>query len=453
MNKNNKPSILIVDDERNTRDIMARFLRTTYNVTLAEDGIRGINILKKNDFDLVLTDMRMPGADGMEVLKATLEKPDVPLCIIMTAYGSVELAVEAVKAGAADFIVKPLNFDHLEVMLERALESRRLKTENRQLKTKLNQGTGEQKIIANSKAMLDVMATVRQIAPSRSTILITGESGTGKEVIAQAIHTLSGRTGRMVAVHCGALPTNLLESELFGHEKGSFTGAVERKQGRFELADNGTLFLDEIGEIEPQVQVKLLRALETRSFERIGGVETVYSDCRLLSATNRDLKQLVAEGSFREDLFYRLDVVSIHLPPLRERQADIPMLIKYFLEQFALENNRKIEGMSEDALAMLCAYEWPGNIRELRNCIERMTVLSSKTNFDVDDIPPMIRDKSGVNLAPALVSNQLLSLDKNEKLLITLALKECNGNRTKAAAKLGISRRPLHRKINNYNLN
>ncbi len=452
MTKKLKPSILIVDDERNTRDVLARFLRINYNVTLAEDGIRGINVLEKNDFDLVLTDMRMPGADGMAVLKATLEKTNVPQCIIMTAYGSVELAVDAVKAGAVDFIVKPLNFDHLEVMLERALEAHRLKTENRRLKTKLNQGTGVQKIIANSKVMLDVMATVRQIAPSRSTILITGESGTGKEVIAQAIHSLSGRKGKMVAVHCGALPANLLESELFGHEKGAFTGAVEQRKGRFELADNGTLFLDEIGEVEPQVQIKLLRALETHSFERLGGVESVYSDFRMITATNRDLKKLVAEGTFREDLFYRLDVVSIHLPPLRERQADIPMLIKYFLEQFARENNRKIDGMSEDALAMLCAYEWPGNIRELRNCIERMTVLSSKTSFDIDDIPPQIRDSSGINLSPMLVSDQLLTLDKNEKLLIIQALKECNGNRTQAAAKLGISRRTLHRKINSYNL-
>jgi two-component system, NtrC family, response regulator AtoC len=377
MTKKIKPSILIVDDERNTRDILSRFLRIRYNVTLAEDGVCGINVLKKNDFDLVLTDMRMPGADGMDVLKATLAKENAPLCIIMTAYGSVKLAVEAVKAGATDFIVKPLNFDHLEVMIERAIEAQRLKKENRQLKTKLNQGTGEQKIIANSKAMQDVMATVRQIAPSRSTIMITGESGSGKEVIAQAIHSLSGRKGRMIPVHCAALSANLLESELFGHEKGAFTGAVDLKQGRFELADNGTLFLDEIGEIEPQVQIKLLRALETRSFERIGGVETIYSDCRLLSATNRDLKQLVDEGSFREDLFYRLDVVSIHLPSLRERQADIPILIKYFLEQFASENGREIIGMSEAALAMLCSYSWPGNIRELRNCIERMTVLSA----------------------------------------------------------------------------
>lgn len=451
MAKKFKPSILIVDDERNTRDILSRFLRIKYNVTLAEDGVCGINILKKNDFNLVLTDMRMPGADGMDVLKTVLAKDNAPPCIIMTAYGSVELAVEAVKTGATDFIVKPLNFDHLEVMIERAIKAQQLKNENRQLRNKLNRGTGEQKIIANSKAMQDIMAIVRQIAPSRSTVMITGESGTGKEVIAQAIHSLSGRKGRMVPVHCAALSANLLESELFGHEKGAFTGAVDQQQGRFELADNGTLFLDEIGDIETPVQIKLLRALETRSFERIGGIETIYSDCRIVTATNRDLKQLVAEGSFREDLFYRLDVVSIQLPPLRDRQADIPLLIKYFLEQFAIENGQEVTGMSEAALNLLCSYDWPGNIRELRNCIERMTVLSNKDMLDVDDVPTIIRDESAVTTAPLLTTDQL-SLDKNEKLLIMHALKESNGNRTKAAEKLGISRRTLHRKINTYNL-
>lgn len=453
MKKNGKPSILIVDDERNTRDIMARFLRPKYEVTLAEDGIKGINILKRHDFDLVLTDMRMPGADGMAVLETVLEKNPAPPCIIITAYGSIESAVKAVKNGAFDFVTKPVNFDHLEILIERAIESQKLKTENRELKNRLNRGMGEQKIIANSKAMQDVLATIRQVAPSRSTVLITGESGTGKELAATAIHELSGRKGKFMPVHCAALPANLLESELFGHEKGAFTGAIEQKKGRFELADGGTLFLDEIGEIDAQIQVKLLRVLETQTFERVGGIEPVYSDTRLLSATNRNLRQMVNEGEFREDLFYRLDVVTVHLPALRERYEDIPLLIKHYMDQFAHENNKPIEGISEEALSMLCAYKWPGNIRELRNCIERMTVLSNKNELGVESIPPNIRNSSGSGgTAVAIPSVKSLDLDKNERALIVKALEECDGNRTHAAEKLGISRRTLHRKLKTYNL-
>ncbi|MFA7231534.1 MAG: sigma-54 dependent transcriptional regulator, partial [Victivallaceae bacterium] len=376
INKKEQPSLLIVDDERNTRDALARYFRSRFDITLAEDGIKGINLLKKHDYDLVLTDLRMPGADGMNVLETALEKDPRPVCIVFTAYGSIESAVTAVKAGAFDFVTKPVNLDKLEIVIDRALESRQLKEENIQLKKKLGRNVEMSGIVAKSQLMHEVLDIVSQVAPTRSTVLVSGESGTGKEVIARAIHQSSGRTGPFVPVHCAALPSNLLESELFGHEKGAFTGAVEQKKGRFELADGGTLFLDEIGEIEPQVQVKLLRVLESRTFERVGGVEPVYTDTRLISATNRDLMKMVEEGKFRDDLFYRLDVVNIKMPPLRERQDDIPILIKNFIDEFSLENGKEIRNISEDAIAALCAYDWPGNIRELRNCIERMLVLS-----------------------------------------------------------------------------
>jgi len=447
-----KMSILIVDDERNTREVMARFLRDNYEVTLAEDGIHALNVLQGENFDLVLTDLRMPGIGGMGVLDATLKKKPSPPCIVITAYGSVENAVKAVKAGAFDFVTKPVNFDQLEIVIQRALESRRLVMENTELKRRLHQHGNGENIISKSAAMRDIMDTVKQVAPSRSTVLITGESGTGKELVAQALHEYSGRTGKLLPVHCAALPANLLESELFGHEKGAFTGAIEQRKGRFELADKGTLFLDEIGEIDQQVQVKLLRALETHSFERVGGSETLYTDTRVVAATNRNLRAMVAEGTFREDLFYRLDVVTIQLPPLRERQDDIPLLVKHFIDEFAAENGKDIASISEEALETLCAYNWPGNIRELRNCIERMVVLSRDEILQKSSVPFHIINQLKNPTGQTVYQPSSLDLDKNEKLLIIKALDECGGNRTKAADQLGISRRTLHRKINQYNL-
>ncbi len=449
--KNSPPAILIVDDERNTREALARYLRPKYEITIAEDGIRGINLIQRNDYDLILTDLRMPGADGMSVLDAALKKKSPPPCIVFTAYGSIETAVSAVKGGAFDFVTKPVNLDRLEIVINRALESKMLKDENRMLRKKLRNEFEIDSIVAKSAPMQEVLETVRQVAPTRSTVLITGESGSGKEVIAQAIHKLSGRKGAIMAVHCAALPPTLLESELFGHEKGAFTGAIEQKKGRFELADNGTLFLDEIGEIEPQIQVKLLRVLETRTFERVGGVEQVFTDTRLISATNRDLHNMVAEGKFREDLFYRLDVVNIHIPPLRERQEDIPILVKTFIDEFAEENGKGRQSISEEALNALCSYKWPGNIRELRNCIERMVVLSRGPLLQLDNVPVGIRGGGGD--APAAMSSPTLDLDRNEKMLILKALEECGDNRTNAAEKLGISRRTLHRKLKEYSIN
>jgi two-component system, NtrC family, response regulator AtoC len=447
MAKKQKTSLLIVDDERNTRDALRRYFCKNFDITTAEDGVIAINLLQNNNYDLVLTDLKMPGADGMSVLDATLGKTPPPNCIVFTAYGSIETAVSAVKAGAFDFVTKPVNLDKLEEVIKRALDARKLAAEippTPESKKEIDLSN----IVAKSQIMQDVIQTVRQVASSRSTILLSGESGTGKEVIAQALHLLSRREGKFVPVHCAALSANLLESELFGHEKGSFTGATDTKYGRFELADGGTLFLDEIGEIAPEIQVKLLRVLETRSFERVGGVESINTKARLISATNRDLMQMVKEGSFREDLFYRLDVVNIKLPPLRERSEDIPVLVEKFIAEFAKDNDKEIKGISDAAMEIIQNYSWPGNIRELRNCIERMVVLCNDDMLDINNLPENVH----TNRLEKSQDENSLDLDKNEALLISKALEECKGNRTLAAQKLGISRRTLHRRLHEYNL-
>lgn len=445
-------SILIIDDERGTREAMGKFLRPDYDVTLAEDGEKGINLLNRNHYDLILSDIRMePGPSGLDVLAASLKLSPPPPCILFTAYGSIETAVEAVKQGAFDFVTKPVNFDRLEIIIRRALESVSLKEENTELKRKLGSSFGVKGMIGNSAKMKNIIETVEQVAPTRTTVLITGESGTGKELVAQAIHQCSGRTGKFVPVHCSALPDNLIESELFGHERGAFTGAVEMRKGRFELAEGGTIFLDEIGEIPLHIQVKLLRVLENRAFERIGGSETIITDARVVAATNRDLKKMVEEGTFREDLFYRLDVVSLEIPPLRERKEDIPLLVKHYLDVFNKENGKDI-GITETAMASLCAYAWPGNIRELRNCVERMVVLCRGKMIELENVPVDVREGVTPGIAKTVLSQPSCDLECNEKMLIERALNECGGNRTKAAEKLGISRRTLHRKLHTYNL-
>ncbi len=445
-------SILIIDDERGTREAMGKFLRLDYDITLAEDGEKGINLLNRNHYDLILSDIRMePGPSGLDVLAASLKLTPPPPCILFTAYGSIETAVEAVKQGAFDFVTKPVNFDRLEIIIRRALESVSLKEENTELKRKLGSSFGVKGMIGNSAKMKNIIETIEQVAPTRTTVLITGESGTGKELVAQAIHQCSGRTGKFVPVHCSALPDNLIESELFGHERGAFTGAVEMRKGRFELAEGGTIFLDEIGEIPLHIQVKLLRVLESRSFERIGGSETIVTDARVVAATNRDLKKMVEEGTFREDLFYRLDVVSLEIPPLRERKEDIPLLVKHYLDVFNKENGKDI-GITETAMASLCAYAWPGNIRELRNCVERMVVLCRGKMIELENVPVDVREGVTPGIAKTVLAQPSCDLECNEKMLIERALNECKGNRTKAAEKLGISRRTLHRKLHTYNL-
>jgi two-component system, NtrC family, response regulator AtoC len=447
-----KPKILLVEDDRNARNGIAKILRSNYDITVAEDGMRGINILNRNDFDIVITDIKMPGADGMTVLQETLKKNPSPLCIIITAYGSIENAVEAIKAGAYDFISKPINIDQLELTLERALESKELKKENEELKKQLNLKHNISSIIGKSAKMEEVTELLKQVAPAKATVLITGESGTGKELAAQAIHSLSGRKGAFVPVHCAALPSNLLESELFGHEKGSFTGAIEKKIGRFEAANKGTIFLDEIGEIDQATQVKLLRVLETKTFERIGSSISFETEARIIAATNKNLEEMVHKGEFREDLYYRLNVLNVEIPPLRDRKDDIPLLVHSFVKQAAAENEKEILTVSEEVINVLLSYNWPGNIRELRNCIERMVVLCREKTINIGNIPPNIIKQVSPELAKKYQPADTLNIEENEKKLIVQALNETSGNRTSAAEKLGISRRTLHRKLNEYDI-
>ena len=387
------------------------------------------------------------------MLKKTLSLPDPPPCILFTAYGSIDTAVEAMKLGAFDFVTKPVDIDQLELRIKRALETRNIKSENAELKRKLDESRQVvPHILGDSPAIRQVMDTVRQVAPTRSSVLIQGESGTGKELVARALHELSGRKGDFVAIHCAAIPETLFESELFGHEKGAFTGAVEQHKGFFEKADGGTIFLDEIGEVPLPVQVKLLRVLETRSFERVGGTQNITVDVRIVSATNRDLELMVASGAFREDLYYRLNVVKILIPPLRERTSDIPILVRGFLSRIAEENGKGDMTISEPAMAALCAAKWPGNIRELRNCVENMVVLCRTGEIGLENVPMNIRESSSPGITRNVLAAPSCDLEQNERVLIERALNECGGNRSRAAEKLGISRRTLHRKLNLYNI-
>jgi DNA-binding NtrC family response regulator len=448
-----KPTLLIVDDERNTREGLARALNRHYKVLLADSAMAALELLKTEEPDAVLTDLRMPGMDGLTLVRRILAREPQPVCILLTAYGNVETAVEAMKSGAYDFLTKPVNLERLELLLKRAIQSRRLETSNRQLREQLDAKFGLEQIIGQSAPMREVFDTLRQVAPSRATVLIQGESGTGKELVAQALHRLSPRAGNpFIAVHCAALSDTLLESELFGHERGAFTGATETRKGRFELADGGTLFLDEIGEIEPATQVKLLRVLEERNFERVGGMERIEVDTRLLAATNRDLRRMVEEGIFREDLYFRLNVVQIRLPPLRARREDIPLLLQHFLRQFAAENGKTVDGFTPEAVEALCAYDWPGNIRELRNLVERMVVLGRGEKLTLRDVPSEVKEGGGtLSRLPAPLKGAT-SMREAEKKMIVQALDANRGNRTRAAEQLGISRRTLHRKLHEFDL-
>jgi two-component system response regulator AtoC len=446
-----KASILIVDDEKNTREGLSRALGRTFQVHLAESAERALEILSENPVDVVLSDVRMPGMDGLTLMKRVLARTPQPAFILLTAYGSIEDAVEATKLGAYDFLTKPVNLKHLNHKLDQALRSLGLERENKNLHEQLDAKFGMENIIGRSAAMTAVFDTIRQVSSSRATVLIEGESGTGKELAAQAIHRLSPRMqGPFVPIHCASLNENLLESELFGHERGAFTGATERRLGRFEQADGGTLFLDEIGEIGSAVQVKLLRVLEERRFERVGGTETIDVDVRLIAATNRDLKSMVDDGEFREDLFYRLYVVALRMPPLRERRSDIALLLQEFLALFNTENGKAVEGFTPDALDLLSAYGWNGNVRELRNVVERMVVMAKGNRLTVRDLPLAVREGTGRGVQAKWGGE--LSLEEAERAMIVKALKATGGNRTMAAGQLGISRRTLHRKLNEYGL-
>ncbi|NNJ70803.1 MAG: sigma-54-dependent Fis family transcriptional regulator [Kiritimatiellales bacterium] len=446
-----KPVVLIVDDEKSARDGLVRALQRDYRVFAAENGTSALEVLASQSVDVLLSDVRMPGMDGITLMQRALANHPELTCIILTAYGDVDVAVEAMKQGATDFMTKPINLDKLELVLGRVLKAKKIELENEQLKAQLDTKYGLENIIGRSAAMQEVFDTIRQVANSRATVLLQGESGTGKELVAKAIQHLSPRNkGPFVAVHCAALSQNLLESELFGHEKGAFTGAMERRIGRFEKADGGTLFLDEISEIDASVQVKILRALEERQIERVGGDTPVDVDTRLIAATNRDLQAMVDEGDFREDLFYRLYVVVITLPPLREREDDILLLLNHYLAVFNKENGKQIEGFTPAAYNLLSSYAWPGNIRELRNLVERMVVLARGKVLDVKDVPIQVRDAASGG--SAIKADAELTVDEMEKRMVIQALEKTGGNRTKAAEKLGISRRTLHRKLNQYGL-
>jgi two-component system response regulator AtoC len=448
------PTILIVDDEKHTREGLRASLEDSFEVYVASDVLGALRVLEADHIDLVLTDLRLGGDDGMHLIDKLLALPHPPIAIMMTAYGSVDAAVEAMKRGAYDFVTKPINIDKLELLIQRALKSRKTEEEVVALRKVVDKKFGLERIIGQSSVMEEVFETLKQVAPTRATVLIQGESGTGKELAAQAIHALSGRPKpKFVAVHCAALSPQLLESELFGHEKGAFTGAFERRIGRFEQANGGTIFLDEIGEIDSTTQVKLLRVLgEERTFERVGGNTPIRADIRLVAATNKDLAKLVAEGKFRDDLFFRLSVVPITLPPLRTRREDIPMLVRSFLKTFSDENQKPVSELTAEALQALLNYDWPGNIRELRTAIEHGVVMATGPKVTLRDLPAAVRrGANSPNGAPnqaEVPKEKKLDIHLHEHQLIQRALQETDGNITQAAARLGISRRTLHRKLN-----
>ena len=457
MNTASTPSLLIVDDEKTTREGLRAAFEDKFDVYVAEDAARAWQLLEEESFAVLLTDLRMAGEDGLKLIRRAKSLEHPPVCILMTAYGSEDVAVQAMKEGADDYISKgKLQIDELELRIRRALQRQDLESENRQLHQRLEKRFGVENIIGEAPAMKEVFETIRAVAPTKATVLITGESGTGKELVAKAIHQNSTRAkGPMVTVNCAALPSTLLESELFGAERGAYTGAHERRIGRIEQAQGGTLFLDEIGEIDATTQVKLLRFLGERTFERLGSSKTLTADVRLLTATNKDLMVLVKEGKFREDLYYRLSVVPIHLPPLRARALDIPALAAAFLREFATDNGKAVTSISTEALELMLKYHWPGNVRELRAAIEHAVVLCRGDQILGRDLPQAVRTPQSVYTEQSTreqLATGKLSMKDAEKQLMIHALQETGGNRTLAAKQLGISRRTLHRRLHEFGL-
>ena len=448
-------SILVVEDGQSQREILQEFLKENhYDVSEAENGEIALELLNRNYFDLLLIDYKMPGMDGMELLKSVKRiNPEIDV-IMITAYGTVETAVQAMKAGAADYITKPIELDELLILIDRISERRTLLKENEILRDELGRkGVTADDIICRSSAMNEVINLAGRVATSRTTVLIQGESGTGKELIARLIHALSPRSDKpMTVVNCAALPENLLESELFGHEKGSFTGASQRRIGRFEEADEGSLFLDEIGELSQAVQVKLLRFLQEREFQRIGGNRTLQSDVRVISATNRDLGARIREGAFREDLFYRLNVVTITIPPLRERKEDVSPLMDYFLNRFSSQNRRTIDGFLPEARDLLLKYDYPGNVRELENIIERAVVIARGSLISTKDLPFPAQDRHPGQVEGKTRANLKDSVEALECEMIREAMDRTKNHQTKAADILGISERTLRYKLKRYGL-
>ena len=448
--------ILVVDDDFAHRTMLRTLITGWgYEVIEADDGAAAVEAVQKDPFDLVLTDIRMVRVSGLEALEEIHRfNPALPV-ILMTAYASVETAVEALKKGAYDYLTKPLDFDELRLALERALEHGHLREENRMLRESLGARFDRGSLIGRSAAMTRLLDLVAQVAPSEATVLVTGESGTGKEMIAGAIHTNSPRKGGpFIRINCAAIAETLLESELFGHEKGSFTGAERRKEGKFRQADRGTIFLDEVSEMSLGMQVKLLRVLQEREFTRVGGEDVIRVDVRVIAATNRDLLKALQEGRFREDLYYRLNVVMLRVPALRERREDIPLLAQHFLNIFAEKNRKPMQGFTPRAMDRLLRYAWPGNVRELMNTVERGVVLTRANILDEQDVAPVLEAQT--RQAPAdpvsAVPGGDKSLESMEKATILKTLEEAGGNKSEAARRLGITRRTLHLKLKKYGM-
>lgn len=450
-------TILIVEDEKNTREGLVLALEDKYDVYEACNAEEAFRLMDDDVFDVVLTDLRMAGKSGLSVIDKAMKLSNKPICIMMTAYGNVETAVEAMKRGAYDFLTKPMNLEKLEIIIKRALNTRELEKENYVLHERLDEKYKFQKnVVGQSAALQECLHQIEQVAPTKATVLLQGETGTGKELFAQMLHQNSPRARKpFLVVHCAALPSNLLESELFGHEKGAFTGAGQKRIGRFEAADGGTLFLDEIGEIDLSMQVKLLRFLETKTFERLGSSSSISVDLRLVCATNRDLEDMVRKGSFREDLFYRLNVVKVKLPPLRERRDDIVVLIDYYIDIYSKENGVKPPVLTSEAREVLKNYAWPGNIRELRNFCEHLVIMKRGQKITAYDLEPkynrsVIEEPKPSNIVEQVDEMKTFSIEGNEKTLLRNALIKARGNRTKAAEILGISRRTLYRKLEKW---
>jgi DNA-binding NtrC family response regulator len=451
------PAILIVEDEAKMRRLLDLNLADEgYTVHAAADAGAGLNIIRQEKIDLVLTDLKLPGMDGLEFLQMVKRTNATIPVVVMTAYGTVETAVEAMKAGAADYVLKPFPLEEIKLVIRKELDVHRLREENLSLREALGQRYEFKNIVARSPEMQEVLATVERVAATNSTVLLGGESGTGKDLIARAIHQHSRRaSGPFVKINCTAIPENLLESELFGYERGAFTGAVNPKPGKFELADKGTIFLDEIGDVPSPIQVKLLRVLQEREFERLGGTKTLKVDVRLVAATNRDLRAALEQGTFREDLYYRLNVVPINIPPLREHKGDIPYLVDHFIERFARQSGNPIGGIAPDALQMLMDFHWPGNVRELENIIELAVALSDGATIEVRDIRLDLsptRSPSGAGSTGAITDGVPfppggMTLEQYEDEIIREALRRANGNKSHAARLLGLSRNALRYRL------
>jgi len=449
--------ILVVDDDPSDLDVIAESLeREGYDVAKAESGKEALRLIESENFNLIITDLKLPDIDGMEILRrAKAEIPHVQV-IVLTGYGTIEGAVEAMRSGAFHFLQKPVDIVILRETVKRALEKQELELRNIYLMEQAQERYRFENLIGKSKAMQEIFRQIRRVAPTRANVLIIGETGTGKELIARAIHQHSPRRDKpFVAVNCAAIPKELLESELFGHEKGAFTGAVRQKAGYFELADGGTLFLDEIGDMSPDLQAKLLRAIETKEFWRVGGTRPIEVDVRIIAATNRDLEEAVRKGEFREDLYYRLKVFTIRVPPLRERREDIPLLVQHFIKEICEQNGMEPLKITREAMDKLINYDWPGNVRELRNVIESAVITATSDTIDVDDLPEEIRgggrraeeeDDSRIDVRVGM------SMDEIEKEAIRKTLQMTGGNKTKAANILKIGLRTLYRKIKQYGL-